>query len=157
MAAWQWSVPRALILAVMLMPMHLLMSRAQFIISRCLYSYFVSWKSTLTVSLDACFKLKLKDRSFKDPDLGTRLAYMVDDRKYALHLSKFPKDPPPEEVRWPAFICVTIINIIFLDTHLWFKPPCGERRPYQVISWLPCYWGRNFIVSACACSEQRCC
>ena len=71
----------------------------------------MSWKSTLTVSLNACFKLKLKDRSFKDPDLGTRLAYMVEDRTYVLDLSKFPKDPPPEEVRWPAFICVTIINI----------------------------------------------
>lgn len=58
---------------------------------------FVSWKSTLVISLDACFKLKLKDRSVTDPDLGTRLAYMVDDHKYKQHLSQPPKVPPPEE------------------------------------------------------------
>lgn len=60
---------------------------------------FVSWKSILVLALDACFKLKLKDRSFFDPDLGTRLAYMVDDDKYRLHLSQSSKDPPPHEVR----------------------------------------------------------
>jgi hypothetical protein len=49
---------------------------------------FVSWKSILVLALDACFKLKLKDRSFFDPDLGTRLAYMVDDDKYRLPSGK---------------------------------------------------------------------
>ena len=36
--------------------------------------------------MDACFKLKLKDRKFNDPDLGTGLAYMVADSPYQEHL-----------------------------------------------------------------------
>lgn len=59
----------------------------------------VSWKSTLMISLDACFKLKLKDRKFVDPDLGTGLAYMVNEEKYQAHLVHCAKDPPPPEVR----------------------------------------------------------
>ena len=33
-----------------------------------------------------CFKLKLKDRGFSDPDLGNGLAYMVNDVSYKKHL-----------------------------------------------------------------------
>ena len=44
------------------------------------------WKNTLFVGVDACFKLKLKDRKFDDPDLGTGLAYMVEDAPYQEHL-----------------------------------------------------------------------
>ena len=40
------------------------------------------WKNTLFLGVDACFKLKLKDRKFHDPDLGTGLAYMVKDAPY---------------------------------------------------------------------------
>ena len=36
--------------------------------------------------MDACFKLKLKDQKFKDPDLGTGLAYFVEDVAYQKHL-----------------------------------------------------------------------
>lgn len=42
----------------------------------------VRWLNTLFLGIDACFKLKLKDRGFNDPDLGTGLAYMVKDRPY---------------------------------------------------------------------------
>ena len=38
------------------------------------------------LGIDACFKLKLKERGFKDPDLGTGLAYMVNDVPYEEHL-----------------------------------------------------------------------
>ena len=58
----------------------------------------VSWKSTLIIALDACFKLKLKDRSFNDPDLGTGLAYMVGEEKYKSHITRCEKSPPPKEV-----------------------------------------------------------
>lgn len=57
---------------------------------------FVSWKCILIIALDACFMLKLKDRSFIDPNLGTRLAYIVNDDKYQQHLSQSSKDPPLE-------------------------------------------------------------
>ena len=33
-----------------------------------------------------CFKLKLKDQGFSDPDLGNGCAYMVNDVSYKKHL-----------------------------------------------------------------------
>ena len=93
----------------------------------CTYLVFVSWKSTLIIALDACFKLKLKNRSFNDPDLGTRLAYMVNDNKYQLHLSQCPKDPPPDEVRW-SMLTVTrrLLTPLFPGPHLRFKAARSE-------------------------------
>jgi hypothetical protein len=41
--------------------------------------------------VDGCFKTKLKDRGIKDPDLGTGLAYMVNDMDYAAHLEETAK------------------------------------------------------------------
>jgi len=38
--------------------------------------------------MDGCFKPKLKDRGIKDPDLGTGLAYMVNNIDYAAHLEE---------------------------------------------------------------------
>jgi hypothetical protein len=58
----------------------------------------VSWKSTLIIALDACFKLKLKDRSFADPDLGTGLSYMVGEENYKAHIARCEQTPPPKEV-----------------------------------------------------------
>ena len=42
----------------------------------------IRWKNTLFLGVDACFKLKLKDRGFKDPSLCTGLAYMVNKDSY---------------------------------------------------------------------------
>jgi hypothetical protein len=99
MVVWLWSALRARILIETSMQMRLLTSRGSAYTHPVICTHpllFVSWKSTLIIALDACFKLKLKDRSFVDPDLGTRLAYMVDDHKYQLHLSRCPKDAPDE-------------------------------------------------------------
>ena len=52
----------------------------------------------MVISLDACFKLKLKDRKFVDPDLGTGLAYMVNEDKYQAHLARSDQTPPAAEV-----------------------------------------------------------
>ena len=41
----------------------------------------------LFLGVDACFKLKLKDRGFNDPDLGTGLAYMVNEAAYQMYLN----------------------------------------------------------------------
>jgi hypothetical protein len=49
-------------------------------------SVVVRWKNTLFLGIDACFKLKLKDRGFNDPDLSTGLAYMVNEELYQAHL-----------------------------------------------------------------------
>ena len=47
----------------------------------------VRWKNTLFLGIDACFKLKLKDRGFRDPDLCTGSAYMVNEDSYQKYLS----------------------------------------------------------------------
>lgn len=55
----------------------------------------VSWKDTLFVGIDACFKTKLKDRGFNDPDLGTGLAYMVKENQYQEYLALNPEFDEP--------------------------------------------------------------
>ncbi|TDL13645.1 hypothetical protein BD410DRAFT_735067, partial [Rickenella mellea] len=45
-----------------------------------------SWLYTLMLSIDANFRLKLKDRGFKDPELGSGWAYFVETDLYMAHL-----------------------------------------------------------------------
>lgn len=48
--------------------------------------------NTLFLGIDGCFKTKLKDRGITDPDLGTGLAYMVNDADYAAHIKETAGD-----------------------------------------------------------------
>lgn len=43
--------------------------------------------------MDACFKLKCKDRGLNDPELGSGTAYMVQVGDYLSHLSKYVDEP----------------------------------------------------------------
>ncbi|EIN05248.1 hypothetical protein PUNSTDRAFT_75081, partial [Punctularia strigosozonata HHB-11173 SS5] len=47
-----------------------------------------SWLYTQFIGVDACFKLKLRDRGFQDPALGDGLAYFVSDVQYKHHLKE---------------------------------------------------------------------
>lgn len=58
---------------------------------------------TLFLGIDGCFKTKLKDRKIADPDLGTGLAYMVNDVDYATHL----EETAEEVVEAPVSVCLT--------------------------------------------------
>ncbi|EIN06945.1 hypothetical protein PUNSTDRAFT_33123, partial [Punctularia strigosozonata HHB-11173 SS5] len=49
------------------------------------------WLYTVFVALDACFRLKMKDRKIDDPELGSGWAYMVAERPYQDHLKKHPQ------------------------------------------------------------------
>ena len=55
----------------------------------------VRWKNTLFLGIDACFKLKLKDRGFKDPDLSAGTAYMVNEASYQTYLAANVGIPEP--------------------------------------------------------------
>lgn len=55
------------------------------------------------IGLDACFKFKHKDRSFKDPDLGNGLAYVVPDVAYKEHLSRYKNSQPSTDVGYFFF------------------------------------------------------
>ena len=44
------------------------------------------WLYSLFLAIDANFRLKLKSRAIKDPELGPGLAYFVDSVKFQKHL-----------------------------------------------------------------------
>ena len=51
------------------------------------------WLYSLFVAIDTNFRLKLKSRGVKDPELGSGLAYFVNTTKFEAHL----KDRAEEE------------------------------------------------------------
>lgn len=117
-----------------------------------------SWKSTLIIALDACFKLKLKDRSFLDPDLGTGLTYMVNEEKYQRHLAHCSKNPPSREVSFRyTRVHINDDQPSPPAPYMRFNVTRRKRCTYQVLSWVPHYWGRHFILSTRSRSAQRCC
>ena len=44
------------------------------------------WLYSLFIAIDANFRLKLKSRGIKDPELGSGLAYFVNTQKFEAHL-----------------------------------------------------------------------
>jgi len=44
------------------------------------------WLYSLFIAIDANFRLKLKTRGIKDPELGSGLAYFVNSTKFEAHL-----------------------------------------------------------------------
>lgn len=44
------------------------------------------WLYSLFVAIDANFRLKLKTRGIRDPELGSGLAYFVNASKFEVHL-----------------------------------------------------------------------
>jgi hypothetical protein len=46
------------------------------------------WLYCLFLAIDANFRLKLKARGIKDPELGSGLAYFVDTVKFQQHLKQ---------------------------------------------------------------------
>lgn len=44
------------------------------------------WLYSLFIAIDANFRLKLKSRNIKDPELGSGLAYFVNSVKFDDHL-----------------------------------------------------------------------
>jgi len=101
----------------------------------CVYSPFVallvvvvSWLNTLYLGIDVCFKLKLKDRGFNNPDLGARLAYMVNNIHYAAHLRKHSADAV-EDVRTQSFFKPSnACTDAEAGRYMWLRPPCCQRR-----------------------------
>ncbi|KAF9642006.1 hypothetical protein BDM02DRAFT_3065727, partial [Thelephora ganbajun] len=48
-----------------------------------------AWLYSLFIAIDVNFRLKLKTRGIKDPELGSGLAYFVNAAKFEAHLKKF--------------------------------------------------------------------
>ena len=46
------------------------------------------WLYSLFLAVDANFRLKLKDRKIKDPEIGSGWAYFVENSQYIEHVSQ---------------------------------------------------------------------
>lgn len=47
------------------------------------------WIYTLFIALDACFRLKNKDRKIKDPEMGSGWGYFVEEESYKQHIESY--------------------------------------------------------------------
>ena len=54
------------------------------------------WKHAQFIAVDANFRLKLKNRGIKDPELGSGWSYFVENSAYARHIEA---NPHQEEAR----------------------------------------------------------
>ena len=50
------------------------------------------WLYSLFLAVDANFRLKLKDRKIKDPEIGSGWAYFVENNQYIKHVSQKTED-----------------------------------------------------------------
>ena len=50
------------------------------------------WLYSLFLAVDANFRLKLKDRNIKDPEIGSGWAYFVEHNRYIEHVSQRTDD-----------------------------------------------------------------
>lgn len=114
----------------------------------------VSWKDTLFVGIDACFKTKLKDRGLKDPDLATGLAYMVNENQYQEYLAANPDvNEPVSCVLYPSFIDSLLIAVI-ADHNLWSRPQRCKPGIYKALSGIYRHWRCRCFVPPRLCPSK---
>lgn len=53
---------------------------------------FCRWLYSLFLAVDANFRLKLKNRKIKDPEIGSGWAYFVENSRYIEHISQSFED-----------------------------------------------------------------
>ena len=51
------------------------------------------WLYSLFLAVDVNFRLKLKDRNIKDPEIGSGWAYFVENKQYIEHVSQSTNGP----------------------------------------------------------------
>lgn len=74
----------------------------------------------LYLGINTCFKLKLKDRGLKDPDLSSGLAYMVNEDSYRAYL-----DANANVIKLVSLFFLLLPSIADhydTDQHLWSGP-----------------------------------
>ena len=76
------------------------------------------------LGIDGCFKTKLKDRGIKDPDLGTGLAYMVNDADFADHLKDTKDTDGSTSEKLVSGTFTSYINRYIY--HPWKATTCGS-------------------------------
>jgi len=87
------------------------------------------WIYCLFLAIDANFRLKLKARGIKDPELGSGLAYFVDTIKFQEHLKNRAHE---EDVSLnPHRLRMKMMTSI--DQDLWGRVPCSKPGEFKAI------------------------
>jgi hypothetical protein len=73
----------------------------------------VRWKNSLILGIDACFKVKLKDRGVQDPDLLSGSAYMVNEKLYQNYLSANTVVAEPVSLFYQQFYSSVLITVVY--------------------------------------------
>ena len=73
----------------------------------------VRWKNSLILGIDACFKVKLKDRRVQDPDLLSGSAYMVNEKLYQQYLSANTVVAEPVSLFYQQFYSSGLITVVY--------------------------------------------
>jgi len=91
------------------------------------------WKNALFLGIDACFKLKLKDCGFNDPDLCLGSAYTVNEGPFQKYLKA--NTNVAETVSFRDFFhrsTVSTANHYNIGLHLWSRLSCCKPSAHKV-------------------------
>ena len=108
------------------------------------------WLYCLFLAIDANFRLKLKSRGIKDPELGAGLAYFVDPVKFQAHLRNYTQE---EEVG--LSISFQNITYIFIDRNLRGRVSCSQPSKFKVLEGFFGFRGWRNCLSTRRGSQER--
>lgn len=109
---------------------------------------------TLFVSLDTCFQLKRHDilNKEKDPILGSRMAYFVEEKGYKEVLAGHSDQPE---------VCWYLPYVIYHKINWWaglfmHEPGCNRSCKHQIFKGICCNRHCSMHLQAWICHEERC-
>ena len=120
--------------------------------SWCSNGYGFRWIYALFLAIDANFRLKLKARGIKDPELGTGLAYFVDTTKFQEHIKNHSHE---EDESLPSLRCKPVLTIS-IDGDLRGRVPCGQPSEFEVVQGFFGFWCRRNRLPPWLGSQKRC-
>lgn len=97
-------------------------------------TFHCRWLYSLFIAMDANFRLKLKTRGIKDPELGSGLAYFVNATKLEAHLKNYVDE---REVSFPVPFVRQKIYIL-RDRDLWDGVSCGKPGKLEAVERFYC-------------------
>ena len=113
---------------------------------------FYRWLYCLFLAIDANFRLKLKARGIKDPEVGSGLAYFVDVAKFQQHLKHHADE---QEVSASVALIENDVNS-FTDRNLWGRIPCSKPGKFTVVKGLFGFRRRRSRLSPRSGPQERC-
>jgi hypothetical protein len=106
----------------------------------------------LFLAIDANFRLKLKARDVRDPELAPGSLYFVDPVKFQQHL----KSPVDEGEVSQVTLLVLDSLMMGIDRDLWGRIPCGQSSELEDDKGFLCFWRRRCCLPTWPSSQERC-